>query len=170
MLIEEACNLRKGNSCRLVSDLSLLPLEKSVITDAACRQCLAMGKGNVVNTVTVSVSISLLHRNGLFDPKRHAYLVNAAASTKGVGKILAEMLSWIAKPDEGDCYCKSRAAIMDVWGPVKCEEEIETIVGWLLEGAEKHNVDWVPKSLQASTARILTMEAIRKAKKYAKAV
>ena len=170
MRIENVCQLRKGTSCQLVSELSLLPIEKSVITDEACRQCLAMGKGNVVNTVTIGVSISLLHRNGLFSPKKHAYLVNAVASAKGVGRILSEMLSWIAKPDDGDCYCNSRAAIMDVWGPVKCEEEMETIVGWLLEGAEKHKVDWVPKSLQASTARILTMEAIRKAKKYAKAV
>lgn len=169
-MIAQQCNLRNGNSCQLVADLAMIPIDKASITDDACRFCLKQGKDNAVNYVTLSVSVSMLHRHGLFDPVKHSYLVKAVVATKGPGKILSESLHWIAIPDEGSCYCNSRASVMDVWGPDKCEEEIDTIVGWLMEGAERHGIGWVPKTVQTFVGRKAVELAIRKARSYGKAV
>lgn len=162
------CPLRKEDSCQLVSDLARVPLPIAKITDSACENCLSYGKDQTLNKVTVSVAISTLHRNRLFDKQEHAYLLKAIGSRIGTGRILSASLWWIAKPEEGACYCRSRAAIMDYWGVDKCEREIETIVGWLMEGAEMHGVKWVPKPLQAELARRMVRAAIKKARKYEK--
>lgn len=164
------CQMRKGDCCQLVSELASVPLELAKVTDNACGYCIRQGSDRPVNYVTISVSISTLHRNGMLHPKKHKYLLTASASQVGPGKFLSESLSWIAKPDEGDCYCKSRAAIMDIWGPDKCEEKIETIVGWLIEGAEKYGVDWAPVAVQSIVARAMIREAIRKSRDHAKTI
>lgn len=60
----------------------------------------------------------------------------------------------------GSCACDARATEMDVRGPDWCEKNIDTIVGWLREEAEKRMLPFA-----AFAAEILIRRAISKARR-----
>ena len=60
----------------------------------------------------------------------------------------------------GGCRCNARAREMDLRGPDWCEQNIEVIVGWLREEAERRKLPFL-----APAARMLVKLAIRKARK-----
>jgi len=43
----------------------------------------------------------------------------------------------------GGCHCKSHSLQMDRWGPDKCLEKMDTILGWLEQEAKKRNLPFV---------------------------
>lgn len=78
----------------------------------------------------------------------------------GVGTELKLLLSLIGITDRPGCRCKERAAEMDRRGIFWCEQNIETISGWLKEEATLRRLPFVKRA---------AISIIRKAIKNAKA-
>lgn len=62
---------------------------------------------------------------------------------KGPGTELKKLFARIGIVDAPGCQCNSRAAQMDKMGPDWCENNLEEIVGWLREEAERQTVPFV---------------------------
>jgi hypothetical protein len=78
----------------------------------------------------------------------------------GPGAFLKKYLSRIGIHAAPNCSCNARAAFMDQMGPDWCEQNLDEIVSWLREEAEKRRlpfIDW--------PARMLVMRAISSARK-----
>ena len=58
----------------------------------------------------------------------------------GVGTELKKLLEWFGKYTDAGCSCVKHAMIMDSNGVQWCEDNIDTIVGWLAEEASKMKV------------------------------
>jgi hypothetical protein len=65
------------------------------------------------------------------------------AKPMGVGSHLKRILSLDGYAAYGGCGCTDRAVTMNAWGPAKCRDKREEIVGWLLQEANKRN--WLEK-------------------------
>lgn len=78
----------------------------------------------------------------------------------GPGTALAGMLSKLGYTASASCGCKSRMRKMDAMGPAWCEANLDMIVGWLREAAEKQKLMFVEIA-----ARMLVKRAIKHAKK-----
>lgn len=61
--------------------------------------------------------------------------------------------------EQSGCHCTARQRTMDLRGPDWCEQNIETIVGWLREEAQKRKLPFVD-----AAARVLVRLAIRRAR------
>lgn len=79
---------------------------------------------------------------------------------KGVGTELKKLLSKIGINATPNCSCNKRALFMDKNGIEWCENNIDTIVGWLREEATKRKLPFIDMA-----GRILVRKAIRNAKK-----
>ena len=55
----------------------------------------------------------------------------------GPGTELQAMLRTLGIAATQGCDCKAKAATMDQWGIERCEQERDTIIGWLREGAPR---------------------------------
>ena len=78
----------------------------------------------------------------------------------GPGGHLKKYLSRIGIKASPTCSCNARARYMDFMGTTWCENNIDTIVGWLKEESEKRGlpfIDW--------PARVLVKKAISSSKK-----
>jgi len=75
----------------------------------------------------------------------------------GPGTELRKMFADLGLSEVPNCQCKVHAAEMDVRGPDWCEANIETIVGWLREEAERQGMGGV---FVAWTARKVIKRAI----------
>lgn len=96
---------------------------------------------------------------GLPDPLTGAP-VNNAPAVDGPGAYLKKYLSKIGITSTPTCSCNAKARHMDTMGVEWCEENLDTIVGWLKEEAEKRSLpffDW--------PARMLVKKAISSAKR-----
>jgi hypothetical protein len=84
-----------------------------------------------------------------------------AASSCRAGTALSELLGRFGiKADEKGCRCKSHAAHMDAAGCEWCEQNVDTIVGWLRESAAERGLPFVDMA-----ARLLVRRAIANARK-----
>lgn len=72
-------------------------------------------------------------------------------------KTILANLGIVAAPH---CKCSRRAALMDKYGPEWCERNIETILGWLKEEADRRKMPFVRVAALA-----LIKLAIRNARK-----
>ncbi len=93
---------------------------------------------------------------------------------------MTRILGWFGIKYEPGCPCPNHARQMDAWGPDGCEENLETIIGWLREEAEKRTVKKtiatpggaatveVPMPFSEFAARRLVKLAIRRARKKQK--
>lgn len=81
----------------------------------------------------------------------------------GPGTQLKKLLSKIGIKASPNCSCNKRAALMDTNGIEWCENNIDTIVGWLKEEANKRKLPFIDIA-----GRILVKKAISNAKKNAK--
>jgi hypothetical protein len=80
--------------------------------------------------------------------------------TSGPGAHLKKYLSRIGINASPTCSCNARARYMDFMGTTWCENNLDTIVGWLKEESEKRGlpfIDW--------PARVLVKKAISSSKK-----
>lgn len=89
----------------------------------------------------------------ILEPKPRVVMASGA----GPGAQLHRILSRLGIQPSGGCACKSRARIMNQWGPEKCKENLETIVSWMAEEAGKRGLPFSP-----AVARIIVRMAIRK--------
>ena len=62
---------------------------------------------------------------------------------KGVGGKLKAILGWFFIRSTPGCQCEDRARIMDERGPQWCRDNLETIVGWLKEEANRRGLPFV---------------------------
>ena len=83
--------------------------------------------------------------------------------TSGPGTELKKLLSKIGIKATPNCSCNKRAALMDTNGIEWCENNIDTIVGWLKEEANKRNLPFIDVA-----GRILVKRAISNARKIVK--
>ncbi len=101
---------------------------------------------------------------GLPDPLTGAP-VNNTPAVEGPGAYLKKYLSKIGITSTPTCSCNAKARHMDTMGVEWCEENLDTIVGWLKEEAEKRSLpffDW--------PARMLVKKAISSAKRARAAI
>ena len=61
-------------------------------------------------------------------------------SNEGPGTELKKLLSWFYSPSKTKCKCSTRIQKMNAWGPVKCEQKIETILRWMKHSAMIHKI------------------------------
>jgi hypothetical protein len=88
--------------------------------------------------------------------RRRCVIANAASS---VGSQLKNLLAFFGIKAT-DCRCNARAAIMNSWSVQQCEENIDTIVGWLAEEAASRGVPFLN-----AVGRLLVKRAIHNARK-----
>lgn len=82
----------------------------------------------------------------------------------GPGTELKKLLASVGITATPNCSCNARAADMDRNGVEWCESNIDTIVGWLREEAEKRGLPFVDFA-----AKLLIKRAIHNARKAAQA-
>jgi hypothetical protein len=86
---------------------------------------------------------------------------NAAGDRPGTA--LKSLLATIGITASPNCSCQRHAAEMDARGCDWCEENLDAIVGWLREEAEKRGLPFIDVA-----GRLLVRRAIKNARKQAK--
>lgn len=81
----------------------------------------------------------------------------------GPGTILHNMLKKIGIKTTPNCSCLQRAIEMNKKGPEWCEQNLDTILGWLKEESAKRKLPFIELA-----AKLLVQRAIKQSKKYAK--
>jgi len=81
---------------------------------------------------------------------------------QGVGTELSKILESYGFKITANCKCKQRALLMNNNGVEWCENNIDTIIGWLKEEADKRNLGFIFSEL---IAKRIIKRAIRAAKK-----
>lgn len=81
----------------------------------------------------------------------------------GVGTELKKLLAKLRLNPKPGCKCNQRILLMNQWGPDKCEENIDTIVGWLRDEAERAELPF-----SAIGAKLIIKRAIHNARKKEK--
>lgn len=61
---------------------------------------------------------------------------------QGPGTYLKKILSWFSIQEPEECDCLAHANMMDRWGPKGCEQNMETILGFLKESARKADMQY----------------------------
>lgn len=85
------------------------------------------------------------------------------APTSGPGTELKGLLKdWLGIQASPNCSCNARARQMDEWGPDLCEQNLQTIVGWLEEQAKARKLPFVRFAAEQAVKL-----AIRRARKKA---
>lgn len=84
------------------------------------------------------------------------------AGAGGVGSELKKLLSSIGIRATPNCSCATRAREMDQRGVEWCEQNIDTIVGWLREEANKRSIPFID-----AAGRILVRRSIVNARRAA---
>lgn len=79
----------------------------------------------------------------------------------GPGSILAGMFSSLGIKSSPTCSCRRHALEMNLRGIEWCEQNIETICGWLKEESQKRGIPYVD-----TVAKMVVKRAINKSKKY----
>lgn len=82
--------------------------------------------------------------------------------TPGAGAELKKLLARVGIAASPDCSCNARAQAMDERGIDWCEANIDEIVGWLREEAEKRGLPFLD-----AAGRMLVRRAIRNARRAA---
>ena len=78
----------------------------------------------------------------------------------GPGSILSKMLSKIGIKSTPNCACKRHAINMNINGPDWCEQNVDTIVGWLRVEAQNRKLPFLDLP-----AKILILKAVAKSRK-----
>jgi hypothetical protein len=82
------------------------------------------------------------------------------ADPNGPGSILSGMLTSLGIRSAPTCSCKRRALEMNFRGPDWCEQNIDSIVGWLEEEAKKRRLPFIK-----TVAKLMVQRAISKSRR-----
>jgi len=82
--------------------------------------------------------------------------------SSGPGSHLHAMLKRFGINASPGCSCMERMVQMNIWGPDRCEQEIETINEWMKAEAEKRGLPYL-----SAVGRMLVRRAISNARKEA---
>lgn len=101
-------------------------------------------------------------------PDPEQYLQNLFPMTleedpDGPGSILTGMISTLGIKSTSNCSCRRHALEMNEKGPQWCEENIDTILGWLKDESKKRGLPYVE-----TVARMMVNKAISKSVKLKK--
>lgn len=136
--------------------------------DAAAERCVIRPVNEFVllDTEHPAFPRHALQRQPTLDRPRGSVAPVAATTRKlGPGGHLKRLLAKFGiNATEGGCKCNSRAAEMDRHGCEWVEANIDTVVGWLREEAQKRGLPFVD-----ALAKMLVREAVRRARKDAAA-
>lgn len=132
--------------CKIASELATL----EVFTNPdACNYCSTKESNpRDKNYVTASLALSAALKAGIKDPKVieeiKSYIPKVATSvvTYGPGTELEKLISWFKKKNT-KCNCQDRINKMNQWGPDKCVENMDIILGWLHESATKYRIPFI---------------------------
>ena len=80
----------------------------------------------------------------------------------GVGTELKRILQAMLITPASGCGCDNQALLMNAEGPDWCEENIDTIVGWMKENASKRKLKWIFTEV---AAKVLIRQAIKNTRK-----
>jgi hypothetical protein len=119
-----------------------------------------------INHPNITKFVALNRLTSLFGSDIQSYLQNLFPRTLeqdpyGPGTILANMFSAIGIKSSPTCSCKRHAIEMNTKGIEWCEQNIDTICGWLKEECEKRKIPYVEM-----IAKSVVQRAINKAKKH----
>lgn len=78
----------------------------------------------------------------------------------GPGSILTGMISTLGIKSTSNCSCRRHALEMNEKGPDWCEQNLDTILGWLKEESKKRNLPYVE-----TVAKMMVNKAISKSRK-----
>lgn len=95
------------------------------------------------------------------DPSRRGRARQAEAN-QGPGSELKKLLAKVGIQATPNCSCNKRAAVMDARGCDWCEQNLDEIVGWLREEAEKRKLPFLDMA-----GRVLVRRAIANARRKA---
>lgn len=77
--------------------------------------------------------------------------------TCGPGCQLRRLLEWWGIRDDGRCGCSEFAAQMDAWGPDRCSEREDEILGHLAEASVRRGLPFVPIAARALLRRAIAL-------------
>lgn len=83
----------------------------------------------------------------------------------GPGTELKRLLESLGIQPTGSCACDARAALMDDRGPEWCRENMDTIVSWLREEAERRGMPFV----EFAVCQLIKLAILRAERAVAKA-
>ena len=92
---------------------------------------------------------------------KHKYRSTYESPLSGVGSQLKNILSKMGIKASSTCPCNEYAKIMNNNGIEWCEQNIDTIIGWLRETAQKRHMPFIDYA-----AKIIVKRAIHNAKKF----
>lgn len=78
----------------------------------------------------------------------------------GPGSILTGMISTLGIKSTSNCSCRRHALEMNEKGPDWCEQNLDTIIGWLKDESKKRNLPFVE-----TVAKMMVNKAISKSRK-----
>jgi len=81
----------------------------------------------------------------------------------GPGSILSNMFSFLGIQSTPNCSCKRHAIEMNTNGADWCEQNMDTIIGWLREESKKRNLPFIE-----SVAKMIVNRAIKVSRKLKK--
>jgi hypothetical protein len=135
---------------------------------AICRQrgytleqvqpCIVSAEGNKITVDETHPAYPSVPKPGLSSETKIS--PNPQTPISGVGTELKKLLGKIGIKATPNCSCNKKALLMDTNGIEWCENNIDTIVGWLKEEATKRGLPFIDMA-----GRILVKKAIKNAKK-----
>lgn len=120
-----------------------------------CSQC---GRVHARQNGTPILSAKPPHRNCDKEKKRATVKIQ-----EGPGTELKRLIGLTGIKVEADCNCNKHAKLMDQRGPDWCEKNLELIVDWLEEEAEKIGLPFVRLA-----GKLIVKRAIRNSRKQQK--
>ena len=105
----------------------------------------------------------VLFENDDYYMLRDKYSGDVDPMVRGPGTELHRLLGKFGLHMKKGCACKARMVQMNKWGCVVCDENIDTIVGWLAEEAAGRGLPFL-----SGVGRLLVKRAIHNARKKEK--
>lgn len=164
-----ACEHYLNGTCAVIAGLTGIDQSLCVVGDDACAACLADTYPKQRNRVTASIGIYIAKKNLPSDQAARikSDLISEIRveqgeppPNEGPGTELKKLLSKLGFAVKTTCQCNAHARDMDHRGVDWCRDNVDVIVGWLREEAEKQGIPFVEFA-----ARLLIKYAIRRATK-----
>ena len=159
------CQYRKGNCCELIALYGEMDLDKAEVSDAACKACLSKNNSSITGECCKVVADVALYNIRRHDPEKYSDIRDKLISyirvmPPGPGTELKKIFDKILIKKKAGCNCNKHANAMNRWGCDKCLEQIDVIVGWLQDEAEKRGLPF-----SKIAAKAIVRLAVRRARK-----
>lgn len=129
------CNLKNG-LCVPASEIAGIDV---LAHDSTCIACKLQPKPMQLNGVTKGLAVATLIVAKLPVPDSIQIL-----GETGPGTELRKLIAWFPVPKKSECRsCKSLELKMNRWGPAKCSQKIDYILGKLEIAAKRRSVPFV---------------------------